>query len=144
MNSTVQIYDDNDRIMPWYQAKEAFRLANSLNLIQITEESKKAWAHAITLGYNILKEDYEAKRFNPSFTVDYKKYFYGYTNECLTRCYKQFIDYETIHQFLTLYDSIINKHCSTKLCHRCGDYYNDCYCEDHYERYTYRLLKDSW
>lgn len=126
--SSVQ---DHERTMPWYQAKEAFRLTNSLNLMTITEESKNAWIHAITLGYNILKEDYEAKRFNPLFTIDYNKFFHAYTNERLTRCYKQFIDYEKINQLLMKYDKYRS---NTSTCRRCGDYYCDCYCEEIFHR----------
>ncbi len=147
--TSFQVYEDCARVLPWYQAEDAFYQANTLNLIEITEEAKKAWIHAINLGYNLLKEDYEAKRFVPSFTIDFQRFFYGYTHERLTRCYKEFIDYETIHQLLTIYDSIINKHradekLTTKICRYCGDYYCDGYCEDEKDRYRYRSRSDSW
>lgn len=147
--TSFQVYENNIRIMPWYHAEEAFYQENTSNLIEITEESKKAWIHAINLGYTILKEDYEINRFHPSFTIDFQKFFYSYTCERLTRCYKQFIDYETINKLLIIYNSIIDKHradekLTTKICYYCGDYYCDGLCEDEKDSYRYRSRSDSW
>jgi hypothetical protein len=147
--TAVQIYEDYDRIRPWYQAQYIFELANTSNLMEITEESKNAWIHAISLGHNLLKEDYEANRFNPSFTIDFQRFFYGYTHERMTRSYKEFIDYETINQLLTIYNSIIDKHradnkLTTNICRYCDDYYCDGLCEDDKDRYRYRSRSDSW